>query len=441
MVHRAFGRAFSPDEVEDVYANAWASTLAALRGRERSMSDDDLRSYLLTAVANHASKEMRRRSRKPAGTLDEVHAQVLSDPHQLSPDERATGSETGSQARDVLSSLPPRRRAVMLLRYGWGLEPKEVCRLIDGLSPRAYRKEITRGVEEMITRFRQLERGEWCESREPLIRDYVAGTADVEGRRQAIEHISHCRRCGELVNRLHEGLHELGGALAWTAVAGAIGERGPSLGDRLAALLDRGREGASALAPTTGETAAGATGSALAGGARGAGAAGAGLLAKLAGVGVAGKIALACIGVGASAAPASLPASCPAPRGRRGTTAAALASRSTRAGSRRNDLRRGRGGRGRGPRGANCRAARRDRAPRGAGGAQRRAREQAREKAEAAADGATAYAGAPAGSPAPTAPASEQEFGLPSAAATPSGSSGSGDGGATAGDVAAEFGP
>ncbi len=150
MVHRAFGRAFSPEEVEDVYSNAWASTLAALRGRETSMSDDELRSYLLTAVANHASKEMRRRSRKPAGALDDVHAQVLSDPHQLSPDERATGSETGSQARDVLSSLPPRRRAVMLLRYGWGLEPKEVCRLIDGLSPRAYRKEITRGVEEMI---------------------------------------------------------------------------------------------------------------------------------------------------------------------------------------------------------------------------------------------------------------------------------------------------
>ena len=193
MIHRAFGRAFSPEEVEDVYANAWTSTLAALRGRERTMGDEDLRSYLLTAVANHASKEMRRRSRKPSSPLEDVHAQVLADPHQLTPDERATGSETGSQARDVLASLPPRRRAVMLLRYGWGLEPKEVCRLIDGLSPRAYRKEITAGIEQIIERFRSVETGEWCETREPLLRDYVAGTADDDQRRQALEHIAHCR--------------------------------------------------------------------------------------------------------------------------------------------------------------------------------------------------------------------------------------------------------
>ena len=136
MIGRAFGSAFSPEEVEDVYANAWTSTLSALRGREGSMSDEELRSYLLTAVANHASKEMRRRRRKPTGALEDTHAQVLFDRHQLTPDERVSGTETGLQARDVLASLPPRRRAVMLLRYGWGLEPKEVCRLIDGLSPR-----------------------------------------------------------------------------------------------------------------------------------------------------------------------------------------------------------------------------------------------------------------------------------------------------------------
>jgi DNA-directed RNA polymerase specialized sigma24 family protein len=230
MVHRAFGRAFSPDEVEDVYANAWTSTLAALRGRERSMTDDELRSYILT------------RSRKPATPLEDVHAQVVSDPHQLSPDERATGSETGSQARDVLSSLPKRRRAVMLLRYGWGLEPKEICRLVDGLSPRAYRKEITRGVEQMIDRFRSLETGEWCSTREPLLRDYVAGTADEDERRQALEHIAHCRACHGLVTRLHSDLHELATPLAWLTVAGAVGEGELSVGERLTSLFDRGRD-------------------------------------------------------------------------------------------------------------------------------------------------------------------------------------------------------
>ncbi len=167
---------------------------------------------------------------------------MLFDRLQPSPDERASGSETGSQARDVLASLPPRRRAVMLLRYGWGLEPSEVCRLIDGLSPRAYRKEITRGVEQMIARFRQLESGEWCATREPLLRDYVAGVADDDERRQAVEHMSHCRHCNELVGRLSAELHELGGGVAaWTMLAGALAERGDGLGDRLGTAVERVR--------------------------------------------------------------------------------------------------------------------------------------------------------------------------------------------------------
>ena len=247
MIGRAFGSAFSPEEIEDVYANAWTSTLSALRGREGSMSDEELRSYLLTAVANHASKEMRRRRRKPTGALEDSHAQVLFDPHQPTPDERVSGSETGSQARDVLASLPPRRRAVMLLRYGWGLEPKEVCRLIGGLSPRAYRKEITRGVEQMIARYGQLESGEWCESRAPLLRDYVAGVADADRERQAREHISHCRHCSELVGRLSTSLRELGGGVvAWTMLAGTVGKGTGSFGDRFAALLERPGEAARA---------------------------------------------------------------------------------------------------------------------------------------------------------------------------------------------------
>src|SRR4029077_9315700 len=131
-----------------------------------------------TAVANHASKEMRRRRRKPTGALEDTHAQVLFDRHQLTPEERVSGSETGSQARDVLASLPPRRRAVMLLRYGWGLEPKEICNLVANLSPRAYRKEISRGVDELTEKMRTVERGEWCGEREPVLKAYVAGLAN-----------------------------------------------------------------------------------------------------------------------------------------------------------------------------------------------------------------------------------------------------------------------
>ena len=298
MVTRAYGRALSDDQVEDVYAAAWAATLSALRGRGESMTDDELRAYIFTAVASHASKELRRRSRKPAGSLGDAHEQVLSDVHAPLPDEAAIGLESSSVARDLLSSLPQRRRAVMLFRYGWGMSPKEVCALISGLSPRAYRKEVTRGVEQLIDRLKQVESGEWCESREPILRDYVAGTASEDEERQALQHVQHCRACADLVARLSGHLHDLGGTVAMASVAGSVGGgRGPVI-DRLSALLDRTRE-LSAAATERGETVVGSV--AASGGARGSGAAGAGILAKIAGFGAAGKAAAICLGTGAAA--------------------------------------------------------------------------------------------------------------------------------------------
>lgn len=295
MVSRAYGRALSDHELDDVYAAAWAATLSALRTRGEAMADDELRAYVLTAVASHASKELRRRSRKPTGSLDDAHEQVLFDVHAPLPDEQTIGRESGGVARDLLSSLPPRRRAVMLLRYGWGMSPKEVCRLVAGLSPRAYRKEVTRGVEQLIERLKLVESGEWCESREPILRDYVAGTADEETERQAVHHIRHCRACSNLVTRLSGQLHELGSALA---LAGGLGERRLSLVDRFAALVHRGKE-ATTSATENGESAF--TSVATTGGARGSGAAGAGLITKIAALGTAGKAAVACVGAGAAA--------------------------------------------------------------------------------------------------------------------------------------------
>ena len=156
-------------------------------------------------------KEMRRRSRKPAAPFEAEKEHVVTDRHQPSPEEIVIGSEARGVARDLLTSLPPRRRAVMLLRYGWGLSPNEVCALVEGLSPRAYRKEVTRGVEQLIGSLRSVESGEWCESREPLIRDLVAGTADESTRRQAQQHLDHCRACSDLAARLSGHLHEMGG--------------------------------------------------------------------------------------------------------------------------------------------------------------------------------------------------------------------------------------
>ena len=298
MVARAYGNSLSDEEIDDVYSSAWTATLSALRSRGREMSDPELRAYVLTAVASHASKELRRRSRKPTGLLSEAHEQTVADRSQPLPDEQAIGSEARSIARDLLSSLPARRRAVMLLRYGWGLSPDEVCALVAGLSRRAYRKEVTRGVEQLIERLQEIESGGWCRSREPLLRDYVAGTADEATRLQVEQHMRHCRACATFASRLRDELNDFGGVVVLGAAAGLIaGTRFPAL-ERLTNLVGAAKESVGAVVEKA-ELTIGTV--AMSGGARGAGAAGAGVAAKFAALGGAGKAALTCLGAGAAA--------------------------------------------------------------------------------------------------------------------------------------------
>src|SRR3954463_3351385 len=122
MVRRAFGTAFSEDEIEDLYANAWLGTLRALDRRHDELDEDELRRYVLAAVANQANRELRRRGRRPTAPLEA--ARTVADSGDL-PDQVASRTEDVQLTRDVLSSLPPRRRAVMMFRYGWQLAPDE----------------------------------------------------------------------------------------------------------------------------------------------------------------------------------------------------------------------------------------------------------------------------------------------------------------------------
>jgi RNA polymerase sigma factor (sigma-70 family) len=299
MIKRAFGNAFGEDAIEDLYGNAWLGTLRALERRKTELSDGELRKYLLTAVANQASKELRRRGRRPTTPLEV--ARGVPDGGEL-PDERAAGNEESRIARDVLSTLPARRRAVLMLRYGWGLEPSEVCGLIEGLSHRAYRKEITRGVDEVSSKLRLVEQGRWCGNREPVLKAYVAGLADDEQRRQAEHHLAHCRHCTDYVAKLNGHLHEIGSGVAWPGAVDMVGGERISIADRVGELVDRTRESAMGVLNRGGsESADTAAQAAAAGGTRGAGVGAAGGLAKLAAVSSVPKLVAACVGTGAAA--------------------------------------------------------------------------------------------------------------------------------------------
>ena len=294
MLRRAFRGAFGADELDDIYASAWVGTLRALEVRHDQLSDDEIRSYLFTAVAHQAGRELRRRKRKPVAPL-ELAASVADA--SRSPEDSAAGAEESRVTRDLLSSLPARRRAVILLRYGWGLEPRQICALIKGLSPRAYRKEITRGVDDLTERMRRFEAGKWCADREPVLKAYAAGLASVDQERQAQAHLAHCRACSDFIARLSGHLHDLGSAIAVPETVDGI-DGHLSMGDKLMEMGDRARDAAAGVVGRGDGSAAqeAASAAASSGGARGAGAAGAGLFAKVAGLGTAGKLALACAG-------------------------------------------------------------------------------------------------------------------------------------------------
>jgi RNA polymerase sigma factor (sigma-70 family) len=239
MVRRAFGSTFSEEELDDFYSSAWVSTLAALERKSKALDDDELRRYLMTAVAHQASREIRRRGRKPTVSLDAVGETTEGS---VSPDEAVARAEDAILAREVLGSLPPRRRAVLVFRYGWDLEPDEICRLIEGLSPRAYRKEIERGVAEVAKKLRLVQEGGWCATREPLLRSMVAGVATSDEIRQAQNHLSNCRNCASFVGSLNGHLHDLGGAVAFGAVADGVALDAGSVVDRGWLLVERAKQ-------------------------------------------------------------------------------------------------------------------------------------------------------------------------------------------------------
>ena len=301
MVRRALRGAFTDDEVEDVYSNAWVGTLRALERRHADLDDEEIRKYVLTAVAHHASKELRRRKRRPVSPLEGVHAVPDCG---LTPDEVAAKREDSQIARDVLSSLPPRRRAVMLLRYGWGLEPQQVCGLVkDSHHARIERRSPAASTSSPRSSARcRVANGARTGSR--FFKAYAAGVADDEQRLQAQLHLSHCRHCTDFVGRLSGHLHDIGSAAAIPTAAEALGDGRFSLVDRAVDLAHRVKEsGAGGFSRVS--TDAAQEGSAqtisVSSGARGAGAAGTGLLTKIAGAGTAGKLATVCLGGGLAA--------------------------------------------------------------------------------------------------------------------------------------------
>lgn len=299
MLARAFGSQLDEHAREDIYSTAWSASLSSLGGRIDGMSNAELHNYVFSAVSTHAGKELRRRGRKPVDSLEGIEPSGGSDG---GPADLVVRREDQQVLRDVMASLPERRRQVITLRYAVGLTPQEICEVVTGLSLRAYRKEIQRGVKDLADRLSLVERGEWCARLESEIRSFARGQANAAGQEQARAHLAHCAGCSRAVRELARSLNDLS-LLPVAGILAGSSATGTGVIDGASGLVDRAKGAVGSVVARAGDAEAVAGSLASSGGTRGgATALLAGLGTKIGALGVAGKVALGCVGATAGLA-------------------------------------------------------------------------------------------------------------------------------------------
>jgi RNA polymerase sigma-70 factor (ECF subfamily) len=137
-------RVIAPEMAEDVVADAWVQVvrgLAGFRGDEQAW-----RAWLFTTARRRAIDHVRRRSRRPAGPLDEVPAGLLP----AAPDAADLAIERIStrSAIALLAGLPTVQAEVILLRVVAGLDTDTVALMV-GRSPGAVRVAAHRGLRRL----------------------------------------------------------------------------------------------------------------------------------------------------------------------------------------------------------------------------------------------------------------------------------------------------
>ena len=252
--------------VQREYAELRAPTLRALRSRlaGQSISFDDADLDAFYNQAWHGLYEQLARGEEienRAGFLVVAsHRRAIEELRRLHPDRRADGVEpeaTGQDA-DLAQNLDDRRRLTGLMEgmrerlsererqaaalcylHGYsrpeaaaalGLAPKRMEKLMDGVSGK------------LGTLTSEIDEGDWCETRQSLMKAYAYGVLDPDGERYALAraHLDECPACRRYVRGLRGiaavvppvwlplaglGILGLGGASA-ASVAGAPGGSG-----------------------------------------------------------------------------------------------------------------------------------------------------------------------------------------------------------------------
>ena len=154
-------------EAEDLAQNVF---LQAWKSRARYRQTAKLSTWLFTIARNLCLNEIRRRSRHPAESIEEAHAehedqprQQYEDKSQLAPPDKLLQVELAQKIEEALAELPEAQRTAILLCRQDELSYEEIAEVLD-CSLSATKSLIHRGRETLKDKLKPyLQTGEWGE--------------------------------------------------------------------------------------------------------------------------------------------------------------------------------------------------------------------------------------------------------------------------------------
>lgn len=191
------GITFDDADLDAFYNQAWHGLYEQLvRGEEV----ENRGGFLVVAAHRRAIEELRRLhpDRRADGVDPGETAQELDLTQRLDDRRRLTGVMEGMRER-----LSERERQAAALCYLHGYSRPEAAAAL-GLAPKRMEKLMDGVSSKLGTLTTEIDDGDWCESRQSLMKAYAYGVLDPDGERYALAraHLEECPACRKYVRGL-----------------------------------------------------------------------------------------------------------------------------------------------------------------------------------------------------------------------------------------------